>query len=732
MLEHVLAKSKPRESLVKHTENALNIWEELKQRYEEYLEVNPSFWTNSFISVFFHDIGKIADNFQDKICGRAKNFDNYIRHEFLSGMLLFYTDPNTFKKDPLNLFAIFSHHKPLHDLLFQENAHKSLKINSEDFPVLINYILETCRLNNIIIRIPDKLVDFFIESATLNKLYHDFDKFCKGVTYQLTAQQRKEYIYYKAILNISDWTASGHEKLAQGLTYNAETLQDRIIFKLKEEDKFTIAESFAFREFQSQSISKEHILAIAPTGSGKTEASLLWASQKKEYEKIIYLLPTRVTSNAIYKRLVTYFGEEQCAVIHSSAFLYRKEIDDTFEKKDYLKDRTFFRNVNVCTVDQMLTQGFNLGYWELKTFHFLNSRIIIDEIHLYQPYTLGLIIASIKYLKNEFGAKFYVMTATMPQKLKSLLQKTLEIQEEQVISDQELLDEARNTFEVREFEVEELYEEITKGIKDHKKILIVVNTVDKAISLYRKYKGIKQHTFCFHSRFIQKDRIDKEKRILDLEKQDESILLIATQVVEVSLDIDFDILYTENAPIDAIIQRAGRINRKREKENTKVIVFQHQKITQEKIYDLPGILDNTFNILQKYNCSRLPERQLLTLVDEVYKGIDIEKDQHFLDGLHKYEEIQTKLHFIKDNLNQSEVYTREGLDSVNVIPDIYYEKLSGIDDVIRKSNHEVSIRAYRAIGAKKDNQGFRYVDYEYDNETGLKFNRKSTPTTINL
>jgi len=199
-----------------------------------------------------------------------------------------------------------------------------------------------------------------------------------------------------------------------------------------------------------------------------------------------------------------------------------------------------------------------LGYWEIKTFHLLNARIIIDEIHLYEPYTLGLIIATIRYLKAEFGAKFYVMTATMPLKLKALLDKTLSSHNTPVarIEDKELLHQARNQFEIRNCCVDDLEDEITRAIQD-KKVLIVVNTVDEAIRLYNKYKRVTKQILCYHSKFIQQHRIDKEAAILAQEKFNEPLLLIATQVVEVSLDIDFDILFTENAPIDAIIQRAG-------------------------------------------------------------------------------------------------------------------------------------------------------------------------------
>ncbi len=167
--------------------------------------------------------------------------------------------------------------------------------------------------------------------------------------------------------------------------------------------------------------------------------------------------------------------------------------------------------------------------------------------------------------------------------------------------------------------VDDLYEEIEEAIKKYKKVLIVVNTVDEAIRLYKVYKEMSEYAICFHSRFIQKDRFDKEQDILKREREGLPILLIATQVVEVSLDIDFDILFTENAPIDAIIQRAGRVNRKRKHSKiSKVIVFKHQPVTEEFIYTETDILRKTFEVLSREHNKKLTEHDLNNLVDEVY------------------------------------------------------------------------------------------------------------------
>ncbi len=755
MLEDILAKSHPRETLIQHTENIISKWEELRRRYSSIILCNDKFWQQSFFSVLFHDFGKIAGNFQFNIHKsltkenqllllRGKfipglsldNNNNNIRHEFLSGLFLLYSNPDFYKKSPLVVMAIFSHHKPLVDTIFQDDRFKKLIINQDDIDKLISFCLEKAKTKKFPIVINPDLAQTFC-STSLEEHYSNFLKkwSFKSLFTELEQKDRRVYICYKAMLCIADWLASGDNKLPVNLEYDPISLKSKIIKKLKTENKIETSNAFEYKKFQLASLRNSSVLAIAPTGSGKTEAALLWASQKKSIEKIIFLLPTRVTSNAMYRRLKYYFGHNNTAVVHSSAYLTQKELDDGFNKFNYLQDKTFFKNITVCTIDQVLSIGFNVGYWEIKTFHLNNARIIIDEIHLYSPYTLGLIIATISYLSKECNALFYIMSATMPEKLKGLLSNTFRAigSKFQVIEDNELLKDKRNKFFIKNCYVDELETEILEELNRKKKVLLVVNTVDEAIRLFRKFNM--QHgykTICYHSRFIQSDKVEKERQILSHNQQ--SILLIATQVVEVSLDIDFDILFSENAPIDAIVQRAGRVNRVGKKYGTKVIIFKHNEIS-EKIYDIANVMANTFESLLQRDGEELSNLELNELVNHVYRDVEIESSENYRDGLNSYEKVQRRLHYIKDNVNIDDVYTREGLDTINVIPSMFEEQLHNAE-LNEKAKYEIAInlRRFRMLeslekSSKDKIHGWiNYVDCEYNADIGFDLNIENEST----
>ena len=738
IFNEVLAKSNPRETLQEHTTKVYNIWKQIESRYKPNIR-DKNFWQQSLISVVFHDLGKITNNFQDVIQKKVKNYSNYIRHEFISGMFLAANNYEYYKSYPTSLFAVLSHHKPLNLDLFSKETTVKLEIESRR---IIDFLLwtneELFKKENINYSTSDISINYLKNSY--QKIYKDYKNRILPLFSNLDNSDRNTYINYKAILQVSDWLASGNNSLPENLTFDTNYLKTKILDKLnkeRQEKGQELLRIIKLRKFQDESDISGNVIAVAPTGSGKTEAALIWSKNKKDPAKIIYLLPTKVTSNAIYQRLKFYFGENHTAVVHSSAFFFRKELDDSYQKKDYLLDKTFFRNVNISTVDQILTQGFNLGYWELKTFHQKNAKVIIDEIHLYEPYTLGLIMSTIKFLQENFNATFYIMTATLPRTLKRLLKKYL--LNNTLIEDRQLIDQARNTFVARNQFIEESVEEIIENARKGKKVLVVVNTVDAAISLYRtireKIVSDEINILCYHSRFTILHRQEKEQKIFEIESSVKPGILIATQVVEVSLDIDFDILFTENAPIDAIIQRAGRVNRKRKKNGTKILVFKHSEISEKWVYNVNDVLYKTWGVLEKNNNKRLTEETLISLVDDVYSDFDIEENEEFKKGLTIYSEEQRRLSYIMDNQADEKNMTRLNMDSINVIPMTNhttgenYKILLGDKQPFEIAKYELSIRRSKEYKFRIEQWNhYKFIDAYYDEEIGMDFNIKENET----
>jgi CRISPR-associated endonuclease/helicase Cas3 len=696
--------AKPDETLVEHVETCLNIWNELKEKYYHFIP-DDDFWDKSLLTVLFHDIGKIIDSFQEMMAkirkGKRPNYNNNFRHELFSGIVL----AKFVNQDLLPLTAVFSHHKKMNEELFINDQYLKVNYDISDIVEYVKYFS-----NNL-----DSNFEKFPLWKYGESFYNGFFKLIFERLHSVNKDDRIKYIFYKGILNTCDWLASGHSEILPDLKIRSEKLKNKIEKK--------IGKKINFDSFQIEcSESQINCLSIAPTGSGKTEAALLWAGSKSG--KIIYLLPTKVTSNAIYERLVKYFGVKEIGLVHSSALDYYNEREDNYKVKDYLIEKTFCKPITVGTIDQLLTIGFNIGHWTVKSLNCVGAKIIIDEIHAYDFYTLGLTISIIKYFK-ELGAMFFLMSATIPNFLKDLF--ISEIQEIQIIENTTLLQDARNLFIVKDKFIDDLDNEIIESLKNNKKVLIVVNTVDEAIRIYEKYKQF--GPICYHSRFIVKHRKLKEDKIVKVSQLNEGCLVITTQVVEVSLDIDFDILFTENAPADAIIQRAGRVNRKREKSDTKIIIFKHQDITEQKIYD-KNILRKTFEVFKNYNNLRISEESFLEIANKVYKDVIITEIDDYKEGLKKYDKIQEHFKFIQDVMPSNEKIFTRIIDylKLSVIPDKFLNQIYDMD-FRGKSKYQVDIplwvKAQPIYNIRREDDGFYYGNIDYSFKRGAKLSKSS-------
>ena len=266
-----------------------------------------------------------------------------------------------------------------------------------------------------------------------------------------------------------------------------------------------------------------------------------------------------------------------------------------------------------------------------------------------------------------------------------------------------MLNSCRNKYTTCDKYIDDAISDIEKSVYDGKKTLVVVNNVAKCQELYGKLSFL--NPVCYHSKFTLEDRIKKESFIED------SYLLIATQVVEVSLDIDFDVMFCECAPPDAIVQRAGRVNRRRNKTDSQIFIFKASDISK-RIYDpdSTGLLTNSFQSFES-SPDNLTEADLIRIVENVYSKIKIEDSKNFIDSSIQYAKTQERLSGVFDNPNRednNEVTRKMDYLQIPVIPLIFKDEALKLPPSKRRL-FEIKIPYWYVLKNKHEIRGYYFL-----------------------
>lgn len=396
----------------------------------------------------------------------------------------------------------------------------------------------------------------------------------------------------------------------------------------------------------------ENIIAIADTGMGKTEAALRWIGNDKAF----FTLPLRTAINAIYDRvsrdILQYEKlEERLSLLHSSALeYYAKNLKDhELDIFDYHhRGKHLSLPLTICTADQIFNFVLKYKGYEMKLATLSYSKIVLDEIQMYDPNLLAAIILGMKTIL-ELGGKIGIVTATFPPIVEYLMKKEIpnfSFQKEIFTSEDKIRHHVLS-YEKR-MGVDEIAELFLKNreLGKSNKILVVCNTIKDAQKLYEyllEKEELKEALFMLHSRFIKEDRAKKEKEILFFGKTNcigEGIW-ISTQLVEASLDIDFDYLFTELQDLSSLFQRFGRCNRKGtksvEEANCFVYLETEEGYLKEKDSSY-GFIDKVLHTLSKealigYH-GQISEKRKMKLVEE-YLSYEKLENSSFLDEFEK-------------------------------------------------------------------------------------------------
>jgi CRISPR-associated endonuclease/helicase Cas3 len=370
-----------------------------------------------------------------------------------------------------------------------------------------------------------------------------------------------------------------------------------------------------------------HAMLIAPTGSGKTESGLLWAHRQQDAaRRLFYVLPYTASINAMLHRFENRYGlRDKVGALHGKAsyFLYQdlSEHEESLRKaaktarQELNLSRHIYRPVKILTPFQIIKAFFGVKGWEMQWSEFVGGLFIFDEIHVYDPRTTALLLTALERLRDLDG-KFLFMSATFPPFLQEKLREILPSlpllsPDENNPDDKKLLHSPRHRVVRLQGDIYTHVNSIQRWLQDGKSALVTCNTVARAQEVFKILRESATSAELLHGRFILRDREAIERRL------DSTQLLVGTQAVEVSLDLDFDTIWTEPAPVDALIQRFGRVNRRREKGVVPVHILESGGENDGFIYDMDRV-KRTLQVL--HNGMLLSEDQVNVAVNEVYKG----------------------------------------------------------------------------------------------------------------
>lgn len=329
-----------------------------------------------------------------------------------------------------------------------------------------------------------------------------------------------------------------------------------------------------------QSLIEQHwqddlLLVRAPTGAGKTDASLLWAQlqiENKRADRLVIAMPTRFTSNALAINVAESLSDT--GLYHSSAWFtkFQEQIDaGIIKKQEAEKIHEFARllqtPITVCTIDHLLMAlTLTREDHHLISFNMANSCLVIDEADFYDDFTQANILVLLEILKY-WNVPVLLMSASLPESVLPSYQQ-LGYKIDKIIEDTS--DNSRDRFEIKSITEYSNLEEIS-GLLDlcveKGNAIVYANTVDKAVMFYNWFEKRKANPILYHSRFTEPHKKDKEQELINAlgkeawEKNCAKGIAILTQIGEMSINISADIMISELCPIDRLTQRAGRLCR---------------------------------------------------------------------------------------------------------------------------------------------------------------------------
>lgn len=658
-------KAKPNKSIIEHTNDLLDVLEILwnlgyikEERIYELIQK----------ACIYHDIGKINKEFQKRVKNKGIKFDENkeVAHNVLS---LYFIDESKFN-------------------------------NKEDYLIVSNAVVnhhDYCDIG-LAIREKSDIIENLLEGLDHKKVKKVIPAKIASISQDIDAIKIKGYLHKCDYSASSGYTAEYENNF---LEKSLENVLNK--WKLDNQDA-------SWNELQQYCIENknENIIAIAQTGMGKTEAGLLWISDNKGF----FILPIRTAINAIYDRTKKYISsyggnlEEQLGLLHSSSleYLLLQSEDDKYDDKDEYIDKKEDKEIieyekiakqlslpiNVSTIDQLFDFVYKYPAYELKLTTLSYSKIVIDEIQMYGPDLLAYLVYGLERIVEQ-GGKVAILTATLPPFVKELLSKSIKFK----IKEDGFTDNSkRHNLKILDKRIDsndicDKYMENEKLNKSNK-ILVVCNSITQAQNLYEEISDIlgNKNLHILHSKFIKCERLSKESEIIEFGKtykdnksnelDKQSGIWISTSIVEASLDIDFDYLFTELQDLNSLFQRLGRCNRKGKKDSSENNCYIYTQIDERSFINGDrGYIDKDIFELSKEAISlwegQISEKEKIELINKYFTMDKIKNSNYITQYKHTYNFIKN---LTPDTFKSDEVKLRNIL-SKDIIPSPIYHEYNG-------------------------------------------------------